>query len=472
MKRNADSSQQWFLPISAAVTLGALAMGGCVHYEPRPLSPDVVLDRFEARRLDAPELGQFLRSNAGATEWPPAAWDLDALTLAALFYNPELDVARARWGVAEAGEVTAGARPNPSASAMMGYNASAAAGVTPWIPELVLDLPIETAGKRGLRVLEARHLTEAARLDVLSRAWDVRARVRRACLALHVARRTESLLTAQIDLQAESVDLLSRQHELGEVSANEVALARIALEHARLSALEAGRRSREGLVDLADAIGLTVSALEGVEFAFDALDAIDPDLLPAPEIRRRALVGRADILGALSRYEASQAALRLEIAKQYPDIDIGAGYQLDQTDGKWTLSLSLPIPILNRNKGPIAEARARRREAASEFLALQARVTAQVDRAMAACRAATGIVAAAETMLEDLQHVEETSARAYGLGEISKLDLVGAQLEAAAGRVARLEALSRAQEALGSLEEAMQSPLPSETWVLVGHDDG
>jgi len=136
------------------------------------------------------------------------------------------------------------------------------------------------------------------------------------------------------------------------------------------------------------------------------------------------------------------------------------------------LSLSLPIPIFNKNKGPIAEAEARRKEEAARFLALQARVIAEIDGAVAACRTAMASVAAADTMVSNLERAEETSEAAYEIGEISLLDLVGARLEAAAGRIARLEALSRAQEAVGNLEGAMQSPLQMADWVLAGRENG
>jgi outer membrane protein TolC len=42
------------------------------------------------------------------------------------------------------------------------------------------------------------------------------------------------------------------------------------------------------------------------------------------------------VLAALADYAASEAALRLEIAKQYPDIHLNPGYQLDaaRTNGR------------------------------------------------------------------------------------------------------------------------------------------
>jgi len=406
-----------------------------------------------------------MRDRAGIEHAPGGPWDLPSLTLVAFYYAPELDVARARWGVARAGRITAGERPNPTLGVSQGYNSSSPAGTTRWIPEAVLGIPIETAGKRGIRMSEARNLSESARLDVLSVAWQVRSRVRRYFVDLFVARGTGSLLTEQKELQAENVRLLELQLAAGEVSANEATQARIALDQSRLAALDAAQRSEQARINLAQALGLPVKALDEVAFSFDGLRQVEGEL-PANEIRRRALVSRADILGALSEYEACQEALRLEVAKQYPDLDIGAGYQLDQTDSKWTLGLNLTLPVLNRNKGPIAEAEARRTEVAARFQALQSRVIAEIDGAFVSLRAAAERTTTAGTLLANLEAREASAEAAYRLGQIARLELVGSQLELASGQLARLDALARAQQAKGELEDAMQAPLDVQDWVL------
>src|SRR5262249_49546901 len=87
---------------------------------------------------------------------------------------------------------------------------------------------------------------------------------------------------------------------------------------------------------------------------------------------------------ALADYGASQSALQLEIARQYPDVRIGPGYEYDQGLNKWsTIGVSLELPVLNRNAGPIGEADARRTEAAARFAELQATVIDEIDRALA-----------------------------------------------------------------------------------------
>lgn len=438
----------------------------CVRFHSRPVSAPQTLSAFEARTLDSPELKKYFLAMGLALVWPLPSWDIDSLTLAGFFYHPDLDVARAQWGVAQAGRKSAGEMPNPTASVALGYNRTTpVAEVTPWIPEAALEIPVETAGKRGYRISQARHLAEAARLHVLAVAWDVRSRLRGAFLDLFAARESESLLRAQQAIEEESVRILAAQLAVGEASTYEVTQARIAFDQSRLGALQAAEQSAKARVQLAGAMGLLPKALDGLVFRFD--DFLDPRVdIPASEIRRRALLNRADILAGLAEYQASQSALQIEIAKQYPDINIGPGYQLDQTDIKWTLGLNLLLSLFNRNRGPIAEAEARRSEAAARFQVLQAEVIGKVETAVAACRSAADRVGTAAAMLAELKKQEATSREQYQLGEISKLELLGVQLELATSRLSRLDALVKAQLAIADLEAAMQAPLDWEKRIL------
>ena len=358
-----------------------LLMTSCVGYDPRPITPAGALDDFVGRRLDGSELTEFLRASQGIADWPPSVWDLHALTLAAFYYSPLLDVARAQWGVARGGVITAGGRPNPAFKGAVGFNSTTSRDViTPWIPDVALDIPIEVAGKRGIRIARARHLSEAARLNILSEAWRVRRRVRQAALALYASHQTDSLLTAERAIQTEIVDILERQRAVGEVSAYETTQARVALSASRIAAAAAAQARSRARSGLADAIGVPPVALDEATLSLRDLGRVVLDL-PSREIRRQALVNRSDILGGLLEYEASQSALQLEVRKQYPDFSLGPGYQLDQGEAKWTLGLGLILPLFNRNRGPIAEAQARREEAGARFLALQSKVLGELESA-------------------------------------------------------------------------------------------
>jgi cobalt-zinc-cadmium efflux system outer membrane protein len=454
-----------FLALSLAAILTVAT--SCIRYQARPVEPAKVMDDFEARTLAAPELGELLIRNGEVKDWPPAVWDLKALTLAAFYYHPDLDIARAQWGIARGGIVTAGERPNPTLNIITGYNSTTPVSlVTPWIPEVSLDIPIETVGKRGIRIAQARKLAEAARWDIFTTAWEVRSRLRGALLGVYAAGEKETLLIDAQRLQAETVRLLEIEKEAGEVSAYEVEQARVALDNARLAAVEAARVKEAAMASLAAAVGLPRKALEGVRLSFDTLLRPPMPDLPAAEVRRHAVLNRSDILGALSEYAAAEAALRLEIAKQYPDIRLGPDYQLDQTDNKWTLGLSFDLPILSRNRGPIAEATARRAENAARFLALQSQVIGELDAAVEDCRAALRKSRAADDLLAHLTGQAKVAGVRRELGEISRLDLLAIQLELNAGAQARLEALVQAQEAVGRLENAAQSPLDVKDWII------
>ena len=166
----------------------------------------------------------------------------------------------------------------------------------------------------------------------------------------------------------------------------------------------------------------------------------------------------------MAEYAASQSALQLEIAKQYPDVSLGPGYEYDQGAHKWGLSVGAELPVFNRNQGPIAEAEARRTEAAARFLSLQAKVVAEIDQAVAGRAAVRDALRQIETLLVMQRRQAQSVEAMVKAGGADPLDLASAQLEVRLTELARLDAVLKAQQALGLLEDAVQVPfeaLPS-----------
>ena len=416
--------------------------------------------QFDARTLDDPGLREFLEANLlrDFPEWPRVSWGFQALTLAAFYHHPSLDVARAQWGVASAGKKTAGGRPNPTVSLQPGYNLDAAAGVTPWIPGLTFDWPIETAGKRGKRISRAQHLATAARLNLLTAAWQVRGNLRTALLDHAAAARRAALLQDQFTAEQQLVTLLEQRLAAGAISRPEVTPARLALIKTTTDLAEAKRLRAESQARVAEALGLPAKAIAGAEFHFDLGSAATTDTELPAQTRRQALLGRADLLAALAEYAATESALQLEIAKQFPDVHFNPGYQWDQGESKWTLGIGLELPVLNHNRGPIAETLAKRAEAAAKFVALQAKVIAEIDRALANRAAVQEQLGRSETLLDTHRQQVEAMQAAFNAGGADRLELQAALVEAAASELARLDAQFKAQQALGQLEDALQQP--------------
>lgn len=440
-----------FWPLIFALAL----LAGCARFKPEPISPEKTASSFDARSLTNQNLQAFLETNHVVTEWPCASWGLNALTFVAFYYQPSLAEARAQYASVRAAEITAGERPNPTVGFTPTYDTTT---TPPWILGTTWDIPLETAGKRGKRIAQATFSTEAAKWNFISTEWQTRSHVRTALLNLYNARQNESLLARQSLAQSNVVRLLQGQLEAGAVSSFEVTQARVAFETAELSRQDAIGQLHQGMAQLAGVLGLPVRALDGIEFDFAELEKL-PMTLTAPEIRRDAVLNRADIRAALAEYAASQSALQLEIAKQYPDVHLNPGYELDQTDNKWSLGVTVDLPVFNQNQGGIAEAKAKRAEAAAHFLTVQATAISEIDTALAGYDAALQKSATAKRLLDDLQKQLKSVRSQAQVGEADALALANAEATYYTGTQNQLDALAKAQQALGELEDATQSPL-------------
>ncbi|MGH7996537.1 MAG: TolC family protein [Opitutaceae bacterium] len=453
-------------PLCAA-TFAGLALpllgcfsGGCAHFNPQPISPGATAQTFDARSLADPGLQVFLRANHAFRGDSPGTWNLRALTWVAFYYQPDLEEARMRWKVAHAGQITAGARPNPSITLQPAYD-NQIPGATPWVWTPSLDIPIETAGKRGYRLAEARASAEAANWSLVEAVWRARANVRDAMLNLESADRGQALLGRQEQTQARIVRLLQGQLKAGNVSSYVVTQAEVAFETAQIALQGAQRQAADSRTQLAAALGLPRRALKGIPIAFPALERI-PEGLIGTEARHQALHDRPDVRGALARYAAKQAALQLEIAKQYPDIHLGPGYSWNSgsvSDNMWQLGVTLTLPILNRNQGPIAEARAARAQAAAQFLATQATAINEVDGALAGYDSARQEAATAAALRKHLRRSFDSVLAMQRAGEADALAVANAEIQYDTSALAELKALVRVRRALNALEDATESPI-------------
>ena len=436
---------------------GVFLLAGCAaqHYTPAPIVANATASQLESRSLADAGLRSFAEKNLSQpiSSWPPTTWNLEMLSIAALYFNPTLDLARARLARADTAMVTAGARPNP----ILGFSPGIP---SPYLVTLDFAFPIETAGKRGYRVQSARNLDQAARLDLADSAWTVLIGVRLALLNYLFGSRSLELLRSEEQFREDQVTILERILSAGEISRLDVDLARIELSKAAVAIRTAEGQVGEAKAVLAAAIGIPLAGLENAEFSWPDMD-MPPSLqsLSAAEIQRDAILNRLDVRRSLAQYAAAEADLQLEVAKQYPDVNIGPGYTYEERNSFFTVGFSSSIPLFNRNQGPIAEAEARRKEAAAAFLQTQARVIARSERALAAYTAALREVAEAQSLYQlqetQLQIIQQT----IRAGADNRLSLDGVQIQLSVLARARLDALGRAQRALGDLEDAVQRPL-------------
>lgn len=439
-----------------AIAFLTLLLTGCASIPSKPLVPATSAAALDARSLDDPRVQAFLAASDAPTT-PKAPWDLRRLTLAAVYFHPDIEVADARLAVAEAAIRTAAQRPNPSFNLTPQFNATNA-NPTAWTIGTAINLLLELFGKREARTGEAKALAEAARFDVDSASWEVRGRVRAAMLALWSAERREALVAERRDLQVDLTGFVEHRLAVGEASSLDVGRERASRDTAVLAVSDAARDVADARVSLATAIGVPVRALDGIRLDYAAItDARPPTDIAA--LRRTALTTRSDIQASLARYAASEAALKLQAANRFPNLAIGPGYQYDQGENKFALSIQADLPIFNANGGPIAEAEARRREAAANFTALQTQVIGDIDRAMTAYRTASASLDAANALARQQADRKARNAHVFRAGAIDHVTLLTGEIEYAAGQDAQLQALTAQRAALGQLEDALRIPI-------------
>ncbi len=457
------SRKAQIIRLVSTLVLVAGTMGGCAAYRAAPLEPARAARLFESRSLSNPGLCDYLKVNLrpALTSCSPERWDLAALTLAGFYYNPDIAVAEARVEQADAAIITAGARPNPTMGLGPQYTTRGIPSVVPWgIGAFNLNVPIETAGKRGYRIATAERLADAAKLELGGTAWKVRSHIRSALMTYLLDTRERDLWEETVEALAQATTLVAARVKAGAASQPELSFAESVLEDARVKAAQASARVPEASNELASALGLPVNALDGVRFSWSNLDhpPREHSLLPG-EVQRLALTNRVELRVQLARYAAADEALKLELAKQYPDINPTGGYSWEAGENIFELGPSLVLPVFNQNRGPIAEAEARRKELGAEFLAMQASIIGQARGALENYRGALNALDAADRAMQHQAKRLDQAERAFAVGEADAGTLAQSRLQALAARQTELAALRNAQGSLGALEDVVQRPL-------------
>lgn len=439
-------------------------VAGCTTYHPQPIALDQIARQFEQRTLASEELHAWIAREAGhdVSPWPPAAWNREWLTLAAFYYSPALDLARAQWGTAKTGIDVANATPNPVLQLPFQYNTPNPGPGAPFTWGPSLDIPIETAHKRGYRVDQASHLSEAARLNIITAAWTVSAQVRDAMLALFAARTRIAFLSTKAQAQRQITTMSRHRLAAGQYSQPDVDAAVLADTQAQSDLAAARTAEEDARAQLAAAIGVPVAALDGVTLDLSAFGTSAPAPPPA-NAQRAALFHRADLRASLADYAAAESALQLEVAKQYPDIHLGPGYTYDTGTNKIAFGLAgITLPIFDQNQGGIKQAEARRKEAAVRTGVLQDRIIGELAHALARYQASSEALQISDAHLASARCQLDSQAAAFASGNADRLTYTQAKAGYQTSEIARLDAEVALQQAAGALEDAMQLPLVHE----------
>ena len=431
-----------------------LLLSACVSAPPAPLDPAASAERLAARSLDDPRVTEAL-ARAGL---PAGAWSLDALTVAAWTLRPEIAAAAADVAAAAAAERTAGELPNPTVSLDPAYLYDNVGGaLSPWTFAASLGFTLETGGKRGIRRAQSRAESETRQWQYAEAAWQVRQDIRKALAARLVARESLAVAEREMQLRESYSAWVENAFRFGAVAQAD----RLTAVTGRAQAQGALRTARGDLAaadaDLAAAVGVTPA-----RFPFAAVKPLPTDILPDPgaaeALRTEAVVNRLSVRHALADYAVSESALRMAVAKQYPDIGFGPGYVYDKGDRGVTLTLGFTLPLFHGAQAAIDEALAARTKAATQFETAQSLALAEIETASARYTAAAAALAEARSAEDAVGKSAAAVDNRLAMGAADRGEVVTAGLALTAARRARLDGLRAVLDALGALEDGVQRP--------------
>jgi len=233
---------------------------------------------------------------------------------------------------------------------------------------------------------------------------------------------------------------------------------RLRAAEGELAVARAAVRRDQALAGVAEATGVPLAVLETVRFDFGILD--HPMVPPAAvDVRRVALRNRIDLRRKLADYAAAEAAVKLEVARQYPDVTLVPGYFWDADESIWSISFFSLLTPQARARALIREAEARREVEEKAFNALQAAVIAEASAAASRYRHAFEAHRAARRQIETARSRHDRVREQFDRGHADRVELAQAKLEAAmAERLATISMLEL-QQGLSALEDAVQRPL-------------
>ena len=439
--------------VRSALALAALVGAACQSYSPIPLELDARLDAVRSRLGDVAEHGRFIDVLEDSGQEAPESLDVsDGVTLPegevlALFYNANLRVARLDAGVALARFENAGLWQDP----VFGFDGAQV--LTPGDDReygATLGLTLPVSGRLAVAKDRAGAAYEARLRRIVDAEWRLRVSLRQAWYEWTAAERRRQLLEGVIE-QVERIGAIAiRLKEAGAMREADERLIRIELV-GRCAELTAAQLASEQVrVRLLWLMGLPSDA---------PLELRTVQSLPSPppdgDFVGRVVASNTELAALQAEYRVAEESLRLAVRRQYPDVSLGGGYGSEDEDRRVLFGFSFPIPILNRNRGEIAAAIARRdvaRGTADAALERIVREAKQLELSLDAAREQRSQLAGELVPLlsEQSNNIEELAE----LGDVDTfllLETVGRQFSAQSRLISLAQAESEATASLRML---------------------
>jgi outer membrane protein, heavy metal efflux system len=458
-----------YLPQSAVLITSlslSLLTAGCVHekYQAKPLEPPTVTTKLLNKDVTSSDFNAYLiKQGYAEKDLPFASWGLNELTLCALYHHTKLDVAKAQLALANAAVNSAGQKQNPTIGGRAAHSNQANDDKRPWAFGLEVEIPIETGNKREIRVEEAQHLAEAARIDVADMAWQLRNQIAKDLLHYHENIALQQQLSSELSTQDALIKMLEKRVQLGALSNTELSAAKLVQQKSLFLLNSEMAKSAEIRAALASDVGLTTEKFNQLTLKPLDLNAAfekqATQLTEPKKLQKNALLNRLDIRRSLAKYAAAESKIKLEVAKQTPDISLSPGFAFEFGDSIWSLGFSALLNLLNKNQTLIAEATQLREIEGAQFEALQAKIIGDLSQSLAAYQANVQNINQVKQQQTVQAQYSQKLQKQFNAGLIDRLELTQNALNTSLLEQQLLKAQFNHFNTALAIEDLMQRPL-------------
>jgi len=391
----------------------------------------------------------------------PVRITLDQAIDLAVAHNHTLKATQTQIQQSQAQEVTAALRPNPNLTAdslflpvePANFNSNIISNVTEF--DVGVSYLFERGGKRHRRIDAAQEGTAQTRYQVSDAQRTLIFNTAQQFVTAQLAESNLDLANQDLASFQQTVDIAQAQYKAGAISEGDLLKITVQLLQFQTDVSAAKVAKVQALAILREFLG------------YDAVPAnydVEGDLTYQPlelnrdDLEARALKNRPDLLAARAGVRASEGQYALAKANGKVDVTGALTYSHVADQNSLGVTVSLPLPIFDRNQGEIARTRWAMTGAQETASAASDTVLTDVNSAFEAFLGNQEVVKLyTGGYLKQSQDSRDISEYAYHRGAASLLDFLDAERSYRATQLAYRQALANYLIAVEQLKEAVGS---------------
>ncbi len=392
----------------------------------------------------------------------PTTITLDQAIQLALANNHSLLAARTTVPQSLANEVTANLRPNPTLFTDWEYLPlyNPGVGILDYLhdsteADIGMSYLFERGKKRQHRLQAAKDVTAVTRSQVTDNERTLTFQVAQLFISAQLAQSTLELALQDFKSFQETVNIAEAQFKGGSMSENDFLKVKIQLLQFQQDVDQAGLAKAQALSDLRLQVGY-----ESVPAQYDITGLFDyqPLTVKLEDLQAKALLNRPDLRAALLGINAANSQYELAKANGKQDVTLTGNYSHVNALSALTFSVSVPLPIFDRNQGNIAQTHIAITQAQQQQLQARAQALTDVKDAYEALLESDRVAKYFRSGYLDIaQKSRDISEYAYHRGATALLDFLDAERTYRATQLAYRQAVAAYLTALEQLREAVGS---------------